>query len=331
MLGMEDNGFGDNYGIDPFDCSFEDFDIDQSFSSESYNQNSFNQISPEQNNFSSSPIERPAKQLKTNTWNSYSTPNIIDGPQKINNNPKTSSNSLIISFDSRAVKPKNEVGTDENMMFPSSSAFLNQNNTQYCNQGNKTKRVATSRTPLHALDHVIAERKRREKLSQRFIALSAVVPGLKKTDKASVLEDTIKYLKDLQDRVKTLEEQAAVKKTVESAVFVKKSHFSTEDNGSSLSDDETTFDSKYYSTEKPLPEIEARVQDKDVLIRIHCEKRKGSTVKLLDEIEKLHLTVVSTSVLPFGSFTLDITIVAKMGNEFSMTVKEIVRSLRQTY
>jgi len=29
-------------------------------------------------------------------------------------------------------------------------------------------------------DHIIAERKRREKLSQRFIALSALVPGLKK-------------------------------------------------------------------------------------------------------------------------------------------------------
>lgn len=32
----------------------------------------------------------------------------------------------------------------------------------------------------HAKDHIMAERKRREKLSQRFIALSAIVPGLKK-------------------------------------------------------------------------------------------------------------------------------------------------------
>ncbi|KAM7250409.1 hypothetical protein ACFE04_022292 [Oxalis oulophora] len=336
-MGMEDNGFG----IDSFDCSFDDFDIDQSFSSESYNQqNNFEYYSPEQNN-TPNPIEncinetrRPAKQLKTtNSW----TTNVVnvDGQrQQHGNKPKpstTSSNSLIISFDSKVVKPKSEaVGSDENRVFPPSSSFMNQNNNQYCNQGMKTKRVATSRTPLHALDHVIAERKRREKLSQRFIALSAVVPGLKKTDKASVLEDTIKYLKNLQERVKTLEEET-VKKTVESAVFVKKSHFSAElDNGSSLSDDET-FDS-HYSSERSLPEIEARVQDKDVLIRIHCEKRKGCTLRLiLDQIEKLRLTVTSTSVLPFGSFTLDITIVAKMDNEFPMTVKEIVRSLRQTY
>lgn len=36
------------------------------------------------------------------------------------------------------------------------------------------------RTPLQAQDHVLAERKRREKLCQQFIALAAIVPGLKK-------------------------------------------------------------------------------------------------------------------------------------------------------
>lgn len=37
-----------------------------------------------------------------------------------------------------------------------------------------------TRPPSQAQDHIIAERKRREKLSQKFIALSAIVPGLKK-------------------------------------------------------------------------------------------------------------------------------------------------------
>ncbi|KAJ6777356.1 SYMBIOTIC AMMONIUM TRANSPORTER [Salix koriyanagi] len=64
------------------------------------------------------------------------------------------------------------------------------------------KRINTNGTRLsQSQDHIIAERKRREKLSQRFIALSAVVPGLKKMDKASVLGDAIKYLKQLQDKV----------------------------------------------------------------------------------------------------------------------------------
>lgn len=40
--------------------------------------------------------------------------------------------------------------------------------------------VAATKSMGHTQDHIMAERKRREKLSQRFIALSAIVPGLKK-------------------------------------------------------------------------------------------------------------------------------------------------------
>ena len=39
---------------------------------------------------------------------------------------------------------------------------------------------AAAKSTGHTQDHIMAERKRREKLSQRFIALSAIVPGLKK-------------------------------------------------------------------------------------------------------------------------------------------------------
>lgn len=48
-------------------------------------------------------------------------------------------------------------------------------------EGPKAKNAcATSRKPVHAQEHVLAERKRREKISERLIALSAVIPNLKK-------------------------------------------------------------------------------------------------------------------------------------------------------
>lgn len=47
-------------------------------------------------------------------------------------------------------------------------------------KGTKRSYSSVTRTPAHAQVHIMAERKRREKLSQRFIALSAIVPGLKK-------------------------------------------------------------------------------------------------------------------------------------------------------
>lgn len=46
--------------------------------------------------------------------------------------------------------------------------------------GKRERGSTATRTPLQAQDHLMAERKRREELRQLFIALSKVVPGLKK-------------------------------------------------------------------------------------------------------------------------------------------------------
>lgn len=121
-------------------------------------------------------------------------------------------------------------------------------------------------------------------------------------DKASVLQDAIKYVKQLQERVKTLEEEAANKK-VESAVFMNRSVLVAEDESSS-------------SDEQPLPEIEARVSGKQVLIRIHCHKHNACAPTILSHLLKLHLAVHTSSFLPFGNTTLDITIVAHVSSLF---------------
>ena len=124
-------------------------------------------------------------------------------------------------------------------------------------------------------------------------------------DKASVLGEAINYVKELQQRIKLFEEQTK-KRTVESVVFVKKSQLSADDDTSSCNKNSDNY------SDEALLEIEARISEKDVLIRIHCEKQKGAIVKILSEIEKLHLIVVNSSVLPFGNSTIDITIIAQV-------------------
>ncbi|KAL5713552.1 hypothetical protein ACHQM5_015616 [Ranunculus cassubicifolius] len=174
--------------------------------------------------------------------------------------------------------------------------------------GNQKRRSCTP-------NHVNAERKRREKLSKQFIALSALVPGLKKTDKVSILGDCMEYVKHLQEKVKALEDQAS-KKTMESVVLVKKHHVFLNADSS--------------STDEPLPEVEVKVLDRNVIIRIHCENHKGVVAQTIVETEDLNLTVISSSFTPFGRFTFDITVMAQMDAEFNMTVKDLVKKLRSS-
>lgn len=58
-------------------------------------------------------------------------------------------------------------------------------------------------------NHVLAERRRREKLNDRFMALRALVPNVSKMDKASILGDAIDYVTELQKRLRSLESKAA--------------------------------------------------------------------------------------------------------------------------
>ncbi|CBI17963.3 unnamed protein product, partial [Vitis vinifera] len=60
------------------------------------------------------------------------------------------------------------------------------------------------------LNHVEAERQRREKLNQRFYALRAVVPNISKMDKASLLGDAISYITDLQMKIRILEAEKEI-------------------------------------------------------------------------------------------------------------------------
>ncbi|XP_027150186.1 transcription factor bHLH18-like [Coffea eugenioides] len=176
------------------------------------------------------------------------------------------------------------------------------------------------RTPIQAQYHVQAERKRREKLSDLFIALSKLVPGLKKLDKASVLEDANKHIKELQERLKTLEEEKKNNSTAPE-IMVERCIIST------CSGNTSSFKG---ATLELIPEIKVKIQGKNVLVKILCEKKyHGSISSMSSELEKLHLTILDTRILRFGCCTFDITLKAQMDNEFSVTMKDIIEHLQQ--
>lgn len=101
---------------------------------------------------------------------------------------------------------------------------------------------------------------------------------------------------------------------MESVVYVKKYELCARDDDYSSSNENISGAGTVEPViNEPLPEIEARLSEKNVLIRIHCEKRKGILDKTLAEIEKLeHLSVTNSSVMSFGSSVLDMTIIAEV-------------------
>ncbi|KAL5219423.1 hypothetical protein ABZP36_020107 [Zizania latifolia] len=181
-----------------------------------------------------------------------------------------------------------------------------------------------SRPPGNAQEHVIAERKRREKLQQQFVALATIVPGLKKIDKISLLGSTIDYVKQLEEKVKSLEEQGTRRTGEPITVFESKCRITADDGGgagpsgsASVADDGST------------PTVEASIHGSTFLLKICRKERRGLLVMVLSELEKQGLSIINTSVVPFTDSCLNITITATIEEGFS-TAADLVKNLSMT-
>jgi len=108
--------------------------------------------------------------------------------------------------------------------------------------------------------------------------------------------------------VKILEEEVATR-TVESMIFAKKPSLQCGDGIICFSSDEKSYDPLI---DQQLPEVEARVSGKNVLIKVHCEKHEGCIKEVMKQMEDMNLTTLNISILAFGSSLLDITTVAQV-------------------
>ncbi|KAF8083371.1 hypothetical protein N665_0778s0022 [Sinapis alba] len=256
--------------------------------------------------------EKPSKILKT----THESPNLHLYPFSNPTSPHPQPSSRILSFEKMGLKVMNN--KSPNLIFSPKEV----GSPDLIRRGTKRAQPLT-RSPSNAQEHILAERKRREKLTQRFVALSALIPGLKKMDKASVLGDAIKHIKYLQESVNEYEKQKKGR-TLESVVLVKKSQLVLDEHHQ-LSPSSSSDGNRDFSSSN-LPEIEVRVSGKDVLIKIICEKQKGHMIKIMGEIEKLGLSITNSNLLPFGP-TFDISIIAQKTGDFDMKVEDVVKSL----
>ncbi|KAL3005304.1 hypothetical protein AAZX31_08G212800 [Glycine max] len=254
--------------------------------------------------------------MKSNTSNFIFSSQLHAPPEKLPATASTSPTAYILSFDDSTVVAATRQNYGEKqpyhqeVVLGSGGACLPSKGVSEGHDFEPKAKPTTkrSRSSAETLVHIMTERKRRRELTERFIALSATIPGLKKIDKATILSEAITHVKRLKERVRELEEQR--KKTrVESVSFVhQRSHIATVKGTTSgaMNSDECC------RTNEALPTVEARVFKKDVLLRIHCKIQSGILIKILDHLNSLDLSTISNSVMPFGSSTLDISIIAQV-------------------
>ncbi|KAG6515743.1 hypothetical protein ZIOFF_026172 [Zingiber officinale] len=133
------------------------------------------------------------------------------------------------------------------------------------------------------LNHVEAERQRREKLNQRFYALRAVVPNVSKMDKASLLGDAVSYINELRSKLQALE-------------IDKEEHQGQIEALKKAGKDELKMMNACGGGRCHAVEIEVKILGMEAMIRLQCHKRNHPAAKLMATLKDLDLEVYYASV-----------------------------------
>lgn len=197
------------------------------------------------------------------------------------------------------------------------------------------------------INHALSERRRRERLNEKFSILKTMVPSLTKDDKVSILDDAIEYLKELERRVEELESCRA------SADLDPKPRRKPQDAREGTSDnygnkkningkkplmnkrkacdmDETGPDMNHaVSKDSSANSIAVSMKNKDVVIEIRCPWRDRLLLEIIDSLSSLDLdshSVQSSTV--DGIISLTIQSVIKGSNRASAaTIKQAIQRL----
>ncbi|CAL5331835.1 unnamed protein product [Camellia sinensis] len=156
------------------------------------------------------------------------------------------------------------------------------------------------------LNHVEAERQRREKLNQRFYALRAVVPNISKMDKASLLGDAIAYITELQRKLKDMESE----REKLGSTSIDQSSPALEANPNS-------------ENQNQVPGIEIKAAHDEVVVRVSCPLDTHPVSRVIQAFKDAQITVVE-SKLATGNDTVFHTFVIKSQGSEQLTKERLV-------
>ncbi|KAK1352802.1 transcription factor EGL1-like [Heracleum sosnowskyi] len=155
-------------------------------------------------------------------------------------------------------------------------------------------------------NHVLAERRKREKMQEKFVILGTIVPSAGKVDNVSLLDDTIDYLRNLEKKVEKLESQKELQ-DIEAARRKRSCDVieSTSDNYGDKRVDQCKKQALKKRKASGITEVKAvrpfQQEDiltedvtvsktgKDITIEILCPSREDLFVEIMGATSNLHL------------------------------------------
>lgn len=152
-------------------------------------------------------------------------------------------------------------------------------------------------TNMAALNHVEAERQRREKLNHRFYALRSVVPNVSRMDKASLLSDAVSYINQLKARVDELESQ------IIDPASNKKLKITAESTSADNQSTTTSSEEQVIRANAPA-EIEVKIVGTDAMIRVQSENVDYPSAKFMTALQHLQIQVHHASISSVNNLVL---------------------------
>ncbi|XP_010267440.1 PREDICTED: transcription factor MYC2 [Nelumbo nucifera] len=148
------------------------------------------------------------------------------------------------------------------------------------------------------LNHVEAERQRREKLNHRFYALRSVVPNVSRMDKASLLADAVSYINELKGKIEDLEGRLGLGRHSKKVKMEMDDHQSTITTATTVFDYGQTRSSSIYGSGGLITsmDVEVKILGTDALIRVQSENVNYPSARLMDALRGLKLQVHHASV-----------------------------------
>lgn len=162
------------------------------------------------------------------------------------------------------------------------------------------------------LNHVEAERQRREKLNQRFYALRAVVPNVSKMDKASLLGDAISYINQIKSE---LQELKSSKSEVDKQLDAAKKEIEVLSNNPLPPQPPQDIEAKSSRNLTDLEIVDVKIMGWDAMIRIQCSDNNHPAARLMNALQELDLKVNHASVSVVNDLMIQQATV-KMGSRF---------------